>query len=504
MFIGNFGNKVDMESKKKGSYAPTEKHKITNPKTTNPNNEGITRRQAIGKMGWAGVGIAAVAIVGVGGYIAYTETTSKSTTSSSTSSTSSATTSTPTSVTSSATGPSQVKLGAVLSLSGPFASFGQGIEFGQRQAIADLTSQGGINVNGTKLPVTYVVYDNASDPTKASSLAAQAILSDNVDMIVGGIEPPDTCNPISVAADRYSTPYLGNAGPWEPWWAGGPYTYAWSIGFRIVVEPTGFPTGYTCGDNYGGLTNQFKSQMNGNAAVLTCGDTDGTGWYGALPPVLKSAGYNVVSPQLYPVGTTDFTSIIETWKSAPCDILWGNLPAPDFGTFWRQSEELGYRPKIAVMGRAPLFYADINAWGDNLPLDVCTEVWWDPAWNFKGIGNATSQSLAGAWSAQTGAPINRDVGFGYAAVQIAADSITRAGTLDKVGVNTAIENTDGNFMAGPVKFFSATHDSPCPFVIAQWQAGTGSQPNWVQPVVYSLESPYPTTGQMSFPLPPWS
>jgi len=397
-----------------------------------------------------------------------------------------------------------VKLGAVLSLSGPFASFGEGMTFGQKQAIADLMAQGGISVNGTKLPISYTSYDDTSDPTLAGSLASQAILSDNVDLLVGGIEPPDTANPKSVAADRYGVPYLGNAGPWEPWWAGGPYKYSWSIGFRIVTEPPGFPTGYTIGDNYGGLTNNYKSQMNNNAAVLTCGDTDGTGWYGALPPVLTKAGYNVVSPQLYPVGTTDFTAIIETWKSAPCDILWANLPAPDYGTFWRQSSELGYRPKIAVIGRAPLFYQDINAWGDNLPLGVVTEVWWDPSWNFTGVGSTTSQSLGSAWATSTGTPLNRDVGFGYAGVQIAADAITRAGTLDKDSVNTAIENTNGNFMTGPVKFLTATHDSPCPVTLAQWQPGTGSQPNWVQPIVYSLVSSFPTNGQMVFPLPPWS
>jgi len=462
-----------LESKKKDSYVLAEDKKLTNSHA-----EEITRRQAISRLGWAGIGVVAAVVVAGGGYLAYKE------------------------VYAPPSGPTGVKIGAVLDLSGPFASFGQGLKFGHTQAIADLNAQGGININGRTVPITYVVYDDASDPTKASSLTTQLILSDKVDILVHGVGPPTTTNPISVAAERGNVPFILGS-PFEPWWAGGPYEYCWSILFRIATEPPGFPKGYTAADNYAGLTDQYRNQLNGNAGVLASGDTDGTGWYGLFPGVLKNDGYNVISPLLFPEGTTDFSSTINTWKNAPCDILWGNLPAPDYGTFWRQCSELGYRPKIAVIGRAPLFYADINAWSGNLPLGVVTEVWWDPAWNFKGIGSTTSQSLASAWATQTGTPLNRAIGFGYSAVQVAADSISRAGTLDKTSVNTAIGQTNGNFMTGPVKFL-ATHDSPCPMTLAQWQPGTGSEPNWVQPIVYSMVSQYPTTGNVIFPLPPWS
>lgn len=65
-----------------------------------------------------------------------------------------------------------------------------------------------------------------------------------------------------------------------------------------------------------------------------------------------------------------------------------------------------------------------------------------------------------------------------AAVQIVADSIARAGTLDKNSVNTAIGQTNGNFMFGPCKFLLATHDSPCFETVGKWVPGTGSEPNW--------------------------
>jgi len=465
----------------------TDEKSSNNPRKSGKSNNGadskITRRQALSRLGWAAAGAAVLAAAEGVGYLAYKEL-----------------------YTPSAPSPTTVRLGAILSLTGAYGSFGQGVAFGHRQAIADINAAGGINVNGTKLQISYTAYDDASEPSQAALLASQAILTDKVDLLVDGVCTSVTTNPISSTADRYGVPWIGGS-PWESWWSGGPYKYAWSILFRIATEPPNYPSGYTIADNYVGLTNQVKGQTNGNVAVLATNDADGAGWYDVFPGVLKSAGYSSVSPQEVTVGTTDYSDIINSWKGEPCDILWGNLPAPDFGTFWSQAADLGYRPKLVLIGRAPLFYEDVNGWRgsvSNLPLGVGTEVWWDPSWGGGGAGGTTSQSLASAWTTSTNTPLNRAIGFGYAAVQIAADAITRAGTLDKDDVNTAIGLTSGLFMTGPVKFIAETHDSPAPVTIAQWQQGTGSQPNWVDPIVYSMLPSFPTTGSIIFPLPPWS
>ncbi len=501
-----------MESKKRGSYKPTESKPTkteTNP-LTNSLNDKMTRRQAISKMGWAGVGVVAVVIVGVGGYLAYeaTKTSSTSTTTTPTTTTQS-TQSTVITTPSVTTSLPPIKLGAVLSLTGAFAGFGQGLQFGHQAAINDLNALGGMQFGSERIPISYKVYDDGSNPTTGSTLADQAILADGADVIVHGNGPPVTTIPIGTECERYNTPYIMGS-PFEPWSAAGPWKYSWSILFRIGTQPTGFPTaGYTITSAYFGLNDSIFSQTNGNASVLACGDSDGTGWYGVFPGAMSghTPAYDVIDALLYPVGTTDFSSAITDWKSKNVEILWANLPAPDFGTFWRQSSELDFRPKIALIGRAPLFYSDINAWGDNLPLDVCTECWWDPSWPFKGMvdSSTTPESLAGLYTAN-GTPLNRNIAFGYSAIQILNDSVGRAASLDKNAVNTAIGETNITAMTGPIKFFSDTHDSPCPVTIKQWQAGSGTEPNWVDPIVFSqlASEGMPAPGTFSFPLPPWS
>jgi len=452
-------------------------------------------------MGWAGVGVAAVVIVGVGGYLAYeaTKSPSSTTTSSSTSSTASMSTSTTPVITSSATGPSQVKIGAALPLSGMFAEFGQPIMWSAQQAVADLNAQGGINVNGKKVPVTYTAYDDTSNLTQTSALTDKLILEDNVDIFCCGNTGP-TAEPMSIEAERYGVPLIVGA-PFESWWADGPYKYAWSILFRIATPAPGYPQGYTISDNFGGLASSITSQTNAVATVLALNDPDGAGFYDGYSAALKSLGYSVVDTLLYPPGTTDFSSQITKWKSDDVQVIFANLDAPDCGTFWRQSSELNWRPKMAMFSRAADFYGDVEAWGDNLAFGVCCEQNWNPSWPATGIGTTTPQSLAAAWISHSGQPVvNPCVGFGYSSVQIAADAITRAGTVDRDAVNTAVGETNLNAMTGPIKFTS-THDSPCPITVGQWQ---GTSPNFTFPAVYSLVSIFPTTGQFTFPLPAWS
>ena len=400
---------------------------------------------------------------------------------------------------------SSVKIGAVLPLTGPYASFGLGQRFGHQQAVADINAQGGVDINGKKVPVSYTVLDDQSQASVASTVTDELILNDNVDILVQGINPPGDTNPMCVEADRYKTPCIMGA-PFEPWWAGGPYKYSWSIGFRIGTEPTDETagSGYDVVDIAYDTTNPYKSQTNSVAAVLASDDADGIGWWGLFPGALKSAGYTVVGTSgnfgLFPDSTTDFSSIITQFKDANAEIVWSNTPPPSFGTFLRQCRELAFEPKVVYGAKAALFYKDVMAWGGNLPQDVGIEVWWDSAYPYKGIGSTTCSSLCNTWSQQNNEPLNgnRSIGFGYAAVQTALDAISRAGTLNKDSVNTAISETDTSFITGPIKFTS-THDSPTALAYGQWQPS--SQWTWDCPIVIQPHASLPQpTAQYVFPV----
>src|SRR5512136_995729 len=180
----------------------------------------------------------------------------------------------------------------------------------------------------------------------------------------------------------------------------------------------------------------------------------------------------------------DFTSIIQGWKNAGVQIIWGNCPGAHFGALWSQCYEEGFRPKIALAARAALFPVDVISWGTNPPLGwgVGCEIWWSPTYKaadgFTGIGTRTAASLAADWAAEKGQPLNRAIGSGYMAAQVMLDAIYRAGDVDPAAINAAMATTELDTIDGWVKFDSVTHFSAVPLSFGQWfyNAGNTAEP----------------------------
>ena len=412
-------------------------------------------------------------------------------------------------------GPEEILLGSAASLTGMYAGFGQGGEFGMQAAVDDINKLGGVYVKeyDRKLPVKLIVINSESDPIKAGTLAEDLIVRDKINFLVSGPEPPTMFPGISTVADRYKVPFVVNPGPLEPWLGmrmevEGHWEYTWAAGFVIVMPapPGDFRAkpGYTITDAWKGMLDLFGDQTNKKAAVFASDDPDGIGWYMLFSGALKDWGYDAVGVDkklgLVPMETTDFTSVINEWKDSKCEILWGNAPAPFVGTLLKQSSALGFQPKMASIGRGTLFYEDISAWGGDLPLGIGCEVNEDPSLqDSPGIGGTTPQSLTERWTEETGRPLNRCVMSAYRSAQILLDAIERAGTLDPDAVQAALAETDLMTIVHRVKF-DENHFSRTPVSFGQWQK-TDKPWVWECPIVFSQHDFIEATADPIFPIP---
>jgi ABC-type branched-subunit amino acid transport system substrate-binding protein len=252
------------------------------------------------------------------------------------------------------------------------------------------------------------------------------------------------------------------------------------------------------------VLDEFGDQTNKIAGVFATDEPDGIGWYGLFPGLLEEWGATVIGADeklgFYPLGTTDFTAMCNAWKDAEVEILWGNVPGPEFATLWRQCKQLGFNPKIVMVGRAPLFYVDVATWGGDLPQGVGTEIWWDPEYTGPGIGGTTPQSLADRWAEETGEPLNRGIGHGYAPMQVLFDAVERAGTLDKAAINAAMAETDLQTVNYQVKFDPDTHFSWIPLFVGQWQK-TDSEDVWELGITHSEHDSLAPSKDFIFPVP---
>ncbi len=414
--------------------------------------------------------------------------------------------------------PEAILVGVPAPTTGMYAGFGEGGVFGMQAAVDDINAEGGVYVEeyDKKIPIELVVVNTESDPLKAGTLAESLIVSDNVHFLAYGDQPPPMNAPISNIADRYQVPYICTTGPMEPWLAmreevEGNWEYTWATGLFALGAPApegdfrAGQLGYTIADTWQTMLDMYGDQTNKKVALFALEDADGVGWYAAYPGILEGLGYDVCGAEdelgLVPEGTTEFSSIINEWKDYGCEILWGNAPAPFFGAMWQQCAALGFEPKMVSMGRAPLFYVDVTAWGGDLPLGIGCEIWWDPSFeNSPGIGGTTPQSLAERWTEETGTPLNRNIGPGYSIIQVLIDAIERAGTLDGEAVNAALAETDLMTIRHRVKFEGDTHFSRGPLVYGQWQK-TAAEWVWECPVIFSNHNFIEATADPIFPIP---
>ncbi len=374
---------------------------------------------------------------------------------------------------------------------GPIAPFGESSAWADKRAVAEINKGGGIFLKdqGKRLPVRVKAMDTESNPTKAAEVATKLILQDKVDLMLS-MGTPDTVNPVDAICERYQVPAVSSVAPIEPWLTGGPYKWSyhffWGLGDIITV--------------FTGMWGAFADKTNKVVGGFWPNDPDGAVWAVEFGKKLKQAGYKVVDVGRFPYGMQDFSGFISTWKKEKVQILTGVPIPPDWATCWRQCHQKGFIPKIATIGKAILFPAAVEAIGGKLPNGLTSEIWWTPMHPFQSsLGGYSCKGLEEIWSKDTGRQWTQPMGFDWAAFEVAADVLKRAGSLKAKKIRQALAETDLDTIVGHVKF-NEKHFALTPLVGGQWVKG--KKWPWDLQITYNKEHPYiPTTGKMVFPIP---
>lgn len=120
-----------------------------------------------------------------------------------------------------------VKIGAVFSLSGIFASPGQDSKRGAEQAAEAINAAGGIkSLGGAKLELVFG--DTQSKPASAASETERLITQSKVAVVIGANTSGDTI-PLSVVTERYGVPLLASTAQSEEVTNRG-FKWLWSLG----------------------------------------------------------------------------------------------------------------------------------------------------------------------------------------------------------------------------------------------------------------------------------
>ena len=359
-----------------------------------------------------------------------------------------------------------IKVGHISPRTGPLAGFAEADEFVLNGIQAALS--GGVENNGKTYTVEIISKDSQSNPNRAAEVAAELILSDEVDIIVAA-STPDTTNPVADQAEVNEVPCITTDCPWQPYFFGRngnpaegfQYTYHFFWGLEDVIG-------------------NFLDLWGSSGAAKKIGglfpnDADGNAWGHpelGFPGPLAAAGFELTDPGRYQPLNDDFSNYIAAFKDAGCEIVTGNMIPPDFGTFWAQAAQQNFHPKVVTIGKALLFPSVIASLGDR-GEGLTSEIWWTPNHPFNSSLTGTSaKALADGYSAASGRPWTQPIGFKHALFEVVRDVISRSADLDDpMATIEAIKSTalstivgDVNWSNGPVPNVTKT-----PLVAGQWQ-----------------------------------
>jgi branched-chain amino acid transport system substrate-binding protein len=414
----------------------------------------------------------------------------------------------------------EISIGTVCPMTGMFTGFGEGNAFGMQAAVDDINALGGLDVGGQKMKVKFTVLDSESDSAKVGQLAEDLVTREKVSFFVLPDAPAPMWTPTCNVGEKYQIPSIICGGPYEPWngmrtSATPPWEYNWLTGFAIATpaDKGDFRDvpGYTVKDTWFGFLDMYINQTNKVAGVFATDEADGRGWYApgsplGFPRILQDErGCKVIGIDkdlgLVPPDTTDYSSVIKEWKDNNVEILWGNCPGPNFGAMFKQAVGMGFKPKIVMIGRAPLFYVDASSWGPDLAAGVGVEVWWSPKFkDCPGIGSTTPESLAQRWMDAKKQPVNPAIGHGYEGMQIALEAIRKAGSLDTTKINAAIPTLNMFKTINSPVLFNKDHFNRIPLFFGQWFK-TNTPDKLELKIVLSKHDSLPAEAQPIFPKP---
>ncbi|HMH95250.1 MAG TPA: ABC transporter substrate-binding protein, partial [Bradyrhizobium sp.] len=318
-----------------------------------------------------------------------------------------------------------IKIGYVSPKSGPLAAFAEADDFvlGEfRKSVKD-----GLRLGSQTYQIEVVTKDSQSNPNRAAEVAKELITRDNVSLILVGATP-ETNNPVATQCELEQVPCISSLAPWQTnfigrqanpadpkSWKPFDYTFHYFWGLEDVI----------------GVFTGMWSQVATNKSVgaLFPNDADGNAWGDTtigFPPVLAKQGFKLTDPGRFQNLTDDFSSQISAFRSADAEVVTGVVIPPDFTTFWNQSRQKGFRPKVVSVAKALLFPTTVQALGKS-GNNISTEVWWTPSHPYKSsLSGVSAADLAKGYEQASGKQWTQPIGFVHSLFEVAVDAMKRS------------------------------------------------------------------------------
>lgn len=350
---------------------------------------------------------------------------------------------------------SHVKLGTVIELTGSIPAVGASSKNAAEMAVQEVNDQGGIMIEGKKLPVKLFIEDNAAKADQSATAAQKLISEDNVLAIVG---PNASLGAIPASDIAESNKTL--------------LITPWSTNPKTTVDSkTNKPKEYVFRACF---TDPFEGRVLANfarkdmkyktAAVLyDVGSEAPSSQATVFKQNFEKLGGKVVAYETYATNDKDFSAQLTKIKATKPDVLF--LPAyySDVPLIAQQARRLGIK--------APLLGSDAWSSPDLIKLanGSVENAYFANHYSPENKSPATQKFVAD-YQKRYGAVPDDVAALTYDAYQVLFKAIAIAGTLDRQTVRDSIAKVPAfNGVTGRIKFGAVSGDPVKSAVIMQVQ-----------------------------------
>lgn len=348
-----------------------------------------------------------------------------------------------------------VKIGYAVSKTGPNAGGAEITTLAAYQLWAkDVNEAGGLEMpDGNKLKLEIIEYDDRSSSEELVRAIQRLATQDEVDFILA---PWGTGFNLAAAPlfDRYNFPQLAVAaitdkapefaGRWKKsfWMLGGGRDYAGALAGILAKSAA-------------------EGTINNKVAMVSVADGFGIDLVSAARPALAKAGLAVVYDKTYPVGTSDFSPMINESAATGADTFVAFSYPPDTFALTQQAQVSNFNPKVLYLGIGVDFPAYGKQYGDNAN-GILSLGGIDPSNADNAAFRKRHEEVLGKSPDYWGSVIT------YASLQMLQEAIKRKG-LDREAVSAELSSGSFNTVVGDLKFEDNQLRSL--WWVGQWQNG---------------------------------
>ena len=376
-----------------------------------------------------------------------------------------------------------IRIGVSVGLTGSYAALGQNQKRGHELCVRHLNEKGG--VLGRKLELR--VEDDQSQPSVAVRIYEKLLAQDRVEAVLGPYSSPIT-EAVAELTEKHRMPMVAT---------GAATTSIFRKGRRYIFMLLSPAEMYL-----EGLVEMAAKRGLKTVAVVNEDSLFPKAIAQGTVELAKKRGLQVVLAEAYPKGTTNFAPMLAKVRTANPDVLAAATYFDDAVAITRQTREGNVSLRmsgVTVGGDLPKFHETLGRDAEF----VYGATQWDPQLVALRAGGLVpiARQYPGAkefveahQQAYPGADLSYHTAQGYAACQILAEAIRRAGTLEGEKVREAILRMDIHTVYGAFKVDQDGFQTAHKMVVFQWQDGKKA-------IVWPDDL---APGKPRFPTPPWS